>query len=110
MGALAVSGLCPMPTPVAGVVVARGLPTFILGGCPPVVESVLDLLTGGFLTLVLGWGWMLAVFQICATSSGSSVLDSCVLSRSVLMHVHPGGLSISSVAERDVCYADPRGL
>ena len=35
MGALAVSGLRPMPAPVTGVVVACGLPAPILGGVSP---------------------------------------------------------------------------
>ena len=93
MGALAVSGLRPISAPVTGVVIPGGLPAPILGEVSPGggVRFLVRLLTEDILVSVLGRGWMLAVFRICATSSKTSVLDSCVLSRSILMHVHPGG-------------------
>ena len=55
------------------------------------VRAVVCPSTGSSACLGFGKEWYLAVFRICATSSGPSVLDPFVLSRCTLMHVHPEG-------------------
>ena len=93
MGAPAVSGLRPVSAPVMDVGIVGTSPLQSSMRCLPAVVSVLLYARRRvhILVQILKWGWTIAVFQICATSSGPSILDPFVLSRCILMHVHPEG-------------------